>query len=70
MAFITAYSTFSGQTVLAAVKALRSAGAEVRSTITHVDPQIGARDFLAHNEIQRIPLIEVKDITLPGKQPK
>jgi orotate phosphoribosyltransferase len=66
---IIADATFGGHTVLAAARALRSAGAEVRTAITLVDLQKGAQDLLGRNEIQLVPLIEVKDITLPGKQP-
>ena len=65
---IIADATFGGHTILAAAGALRSAGAEVRTAITLVDLQKGAQDLLGHNGIQLVPLIEAKDITLPGKR--
>jgi orotate phosphoribosyltransferase len=62
-------ATFGGHTVLAAARALRSAGAEVRTAITLVDLQKGAQELLGRNEIQLIPLIEATDITIPGRRP-
>jgi len=65
---IIADATFGGHTVLAAVEALRSAGAEVRTAITLVDLQKGAQELLAANGVQLVSLIEPKDITLPGQR--
>ena len=62
---IIADVTLSGNTVLSAARALRSAGAEVRTAITLVDLQKGAGDLLVGNGIRLIPLVEAKDIRLP-----
>ncbi len=65
---IIADATFGGHTVLAAANTLRAAGAEVRTAITLVDLQKGARELLDANGIQLISLVEAKDITLPAKR--
>jgi len=62
---IIADATFGGHTVLEAVNALRASGAEVKTAITIVDLQKGARELLDANGIQLVPLVEPKDITLP-----
>jgi orotate phosphoribosyltransferase len=62
---IIADATFGGHTVLAAAKTLRAAGAEVKTAITLVDLQRGARELLEADGIQLVPLIEAKDLTLP-----
>jgi len=60
--------TLSGNTVLLAAKTLRSAGAEVWTVISIVDREKGARELLESNGIQFIPLVEAKDIRVPGKR--
>jgi orotate phosphoribosyltransferase len=67
---IIADVTLSGNTVLSAAKTLRSAGAEVRTAITLVDLEKGARNLLEGNGIKFVPLVEAKDISLPGKPRK
>ncbi len=63
---IIADVTLSGNTVLSTARTLRSAGAEVRTAIALVDLQKNARGLLRRNEIELIPLIEAKDISVPG----
>jgi orotate phosphoribosyltransferase len=67
---IIADVTLSGNTVLSTAKTLRSAGAEVRTAITLVDLEKGARNLLEGNGIKFVPLVEAKDISVPGKPRK
>jgi orotate phosphoribosyltransferase len=67
---IIADVTLSGNTVLSAAKTLRLAGAEVRTVITLVDLEKGARNLLEANGIRFIPLVERKDISVPRKHGK
>ncbi len=62
--------TLSGNTVLSTVRTLRSAGADVKTAMTLVDLQKGARGLLESNGIKFIALVEAKDISVPRKGEK